>query len=103
MRLVTYRRGRAAPRVGALADDIVFDLAALAVDRAKEQVAVRRGRGGFPKTMLALIQGGVEAWNEARQALEHGRALLGREGVDRLAERRLASSLARVRLEAPIP
>src|SRR5881628_194967 len=103
MRLVTYRRGRAAPRVGALADDVVFDLAALAADRAKEQNAVRRGRGGFPKTMLALIQGGTDVWNEARQALEHGRTLLGREGADRLAERRLASPLARVRLEAPIP
>src|SRR5438093_3502205 len=103
MCLVTYRRGRAAARVGALADDVVFDLAALAADRASEQGAVRRGRGGFPKTMLALIQGGTDAWNEARQALDHGLALLGREGLDRLAERRLASPLARVRLEAPIP
>src|SRR5947209_2754397 len=103
MRLVTYRRGRAAARVGALADDVVFDLAALAADRASEQGAVRRGRGGFPKTMLALIQGGTDAWNDARQALDHGLALLGREGLDRLAERRLASPLARVRLEAPIP
>src|SRR5207245_10804493 len=93
MRLVTYRRGRAAARVGALADDVVFDLAALAADRASEQGAVRRGRGGFPKTMLALIQGGTDAWNEARQALDHGLALLGREGLDRLAERRLASPL----------
>ncbi len=103
MRLVTYRRGRAAARVGALADDVVYDLAALAADRASEQGAVRRGRGGFPKTMLALIQGGTDAWNDARQALDHGLALLGREGLDRLAERRLASPLARVRLEAPIP
>ena len=53
--------------------------------------------------MLALIQGATDAWNEARQALDHGLALLGREGLDRLAERRLASPLARVRLEAPIP
>src|SRR5436309_3446139 len=103
MRLVTYRRGRAAARVGALADDVVFDLAALAADRASEQGPVRRGRGGFPKTMLALIQGATDAWNEARKALDYGLALLGREGLDRLAERRLASPLARVRLEAPIP
>src|SRR3989454_5166172 len=103
MRLVTYRRGRAAARVGALADGVVFDLAALAADRASEQGAVRRGRGGFPKTMLALIRGGTDAWTEARRALAHGLALLGREGLDRLAERRLASPLARVRLEAPIP
>src|SRR2546427_761237 len=39
MRLVTYRRGRAAARVGALADDVVFDLAALAADPASEQGA----------------------------------------------------------------
>src|SRR6266478_5439677 len=71
MRLVTYRRGRAAARVGALADDVVYDLAALATDRASEQGAVPRGRGGFPKTMLALIQGGTDAWNDARQALAH--------------------------------
>src|SRR5437016_3560889 len=32
MRLVTYRRGRAAARVGALADDVVFDLAARAAE-----------------------------------------------------------------------
>src|SRR5207245_8823484 len=51
----------------------------------------------------ARIQGGTDAWNDARQALDHGLALLGREGLDRLAERRLASPLARVRLEAPIP
>ncbi len=103
MRLVTYRRGRSAPRVGALVDDIVLDLAALAADRASEQGALRRGRGGFPKTMLALVQGGVDVWNEARQALEHGRAIVGRDGADRLAERRLGAPLARVRLEAPIP
>src|SRR5262249_58155072 len=48
-------------------------------------------------------EGGREGWKGAREALEHGRALLGREGADRLAERRLASPLARVRLEAPIP
>src|SRR2546425_13142865 len=96
MRLVTYRRGRAAARVGALADDVVYDLAALAADRASEQGAVRRGRGGFPKTMLALIQGGTDAWNDARQALDHGLALLGREGLDRLAERRLRSEERRV-------
>jgi len=65
--------------------------------------SLRRPRGGFPKAMLALIQGGPDVWNEARQALDHGLALLGREGLDRLAERRLASPLARVRLEAPIP
>src|SRR5206468_3185062 len=94
-----FRGDEHAAVADALADDVVFDLAALAADRASEQGAVRRGRGGFPKTMLALIQGATDAWNEARQALDHGLALLGREGLDRLAERRLASPLARVRLE----
>src|SRR5713226_5606954 len=102
MRLVTYRRGRSAPRVGALGDDTVLDLAALAADRASEHGALRRGRGGFPKTMLALIQGGPDVWTEARQALDHGRAIVNRDGTDRLVERRLGSPLARVRLEAPI-
>src|SRR5712691_3975314 len=73
MRLVTYRRGRTAPRVGALVDDTVLDLVALAADRKSEPGALRRPRGGFPKTMLALIQGGPDVWNEARQALDHGR------------------------------
>src|SRR5262252_483394 len=102
MRLVTYRRGRSAPRVGAVVEDTLLDLAALAADRASEHGALRRGRGGFPKTMLALVQGGSEVWNEARQALEHGRAILSRDGADRLTERRLGAPLARVRLEAPI-
>src|SRR5438876_11463860 len=44
MRLVTYRRGRAAARVGALADDVVFDLAALAADRASERAGRRPAR-----------------------------------------------------------
>jgi len=103
MRLLTYRRGRSGPRVGALVDDTVLDLTALAADRASEHGAVRRGRGGFPKTMLALIQGGAHAWTEAQQAFEHGRAILSRDGADRLSERGLGAPLARVRLEAPIP
>jgi 2-keto-4-pentenoate hydratase/2-oxohepta-3-ene-1,7-dioic acid hydratase in catechol pathway len=103
MRLVTYRKGAAKPRVGALADEAVFDLGALAADLARERGAIRRGRGGFPKTMVALIEGGPAALATAREALEHGRAVLKREGIDGFTTRRLGAPAARVRLEAPIP
>jgi 2-keto-4-pentenoate hydratase/2-oxohepta-3-ene-1,7-dioic acid hydratase in catechol pathway len=92
MRLVTYRKGAARPRLGAEAGDAVFDLGALAADLARERGAVRKGRGGFPKTMLELIAGGPVALDEARQALEHG-----------LVERKLGVARARARLDAPIP
>jgi 2-keto-4-pentenoate hydratase/2-oxohepta-3-ene-1,7-dioic acid hydratase in catechol pathway len=103
MRLVTYRVGRAAAKVGAMLDDVVVDLGAVAVDLARERATVRRGRGGFARTMLELIQGGPNAWAEAREAAEHGRALLAREGIDGLAQRKLAAPAGKVRLEAPIP
>jgi 2-keto-4-pentenoate hydratase/2-oxohepta-3-ene-1,7-dioic acid hydratase in catechol pathway len=103
MKLVTYRRARSAPRVGALVNDTVLDLGSLAVDLARERATVRRGRGGFPATMLALIQAGPDAWAEARDVEAHGRALLTREGIDALVQRKLGAPLARVKLEAPIP
>jgi 2-keto-4-pentenoate hydratase/2-oxohepta-3-ene-1,7-dioic acid hydratase in catechol pathway len=103
MRLITYRKGSSKAKVGALVDGAVLDLGALAVDLATERGAVRRGRGGFPKTMLALIQGGPESLAAAREALEHGMALLKREGVNGLTERRLGAPADKVRLEAPIP
>jgi 2-keto-4-pentenoate hydratase/2-oxohepta-3-ene-1,7-dioic acid hydratase in catechol pathway len=107
MRLVTYRRGRAAARLGAVVDhqggSAVLDLAAAAADLAREHGTVRHGRGGFPRTALELIQGGAGALGAAREAVEHGTALLAREGVDAAAQGRLASPLAKVRLEAPIP
>ncbi len=107
MRLVTYRRGRSSPRLGALwrdgSQEVVLDLGGLAADLAEQRGAVRRGRGGFPKTMLALIQGGPAVWAAAREVFEHGRALAEREGVEALAQRRLATLRARARLEAPIP
>jgi len=103
MRLVTYRRGSSLPRIGALAGEAALDLAALAADLARERGAVRHGRGGFPKTMLALVQGGADALALAREAAAHGEALLARHGVDGLVERRLGLPAARARLEAPIP
>ena len=56
MRPVTYRKGLSKPRVGALVNDAVLDLGALAADLARERGAVRKGRGGFPKTMLELMR-----------------------------------------------
>src|SRR2546421_2496957 len=103
MRLVTYRKGSSKPRVGAMVADAVFDLGALAADLARERGAVRRGRGGFPKTMLELIEGGAEALAMAREALGHGEAILKRDGVNALVERKLGVPAAKARLEAPIP
>jgi 2-keto-4-pentenoate hydratase/2-oxohepta-3-ene-1,7-dioic acid hydratase in catechol pathway len=103
MRLVTYRKGSSKARVGALAGEVVFDLGALAADLARERGTVRKGRGGFPKTMLELIQGGAEALAMAREALGHGEAVLKREGVNALVERKLGVPAAKARLEAPIP
>ena len=102
MRLVTYRKGSSKPRVGALVDDVVLDLGALAADLARERGTVRRGRG-FPKTMLELIQGGADALALAREALAHGDAVVKRDGVAALTERKLGAPAAKVRLEAPIP
>jgi 2-keto-4-pentenoate hydratase/2-oxohepta-3-ene-1,7-dioic acid hydratase in catechol pathway len=102
MRLVTYRKGSSKPRVGALVDDAVLDLGALAADLARERGTMRRGRS-FPKTMLELIQGGADALTAAREASSHGEAVIKRDGVAALAERKLGAPAARVRLEAPIP
>jgi 2-keto-4-pentenoate hydratase/2-oxohepta-3-ene-1,7-dioic acid hydratase in catechol pathway len=106
MRLCTYRKGRGAPRLGAVmtgpAGEAVIDLTAAADALAVERGAIRRGRG-FPRTMLELIAGGADALALAREALEHGRTILEREGMDALAARALGVARARARLEAPIP
>ena len=103
MRLVTYRKGSSRPRVGAQVGEAVLDLAALAADLARERGAVRPGRGGVPKSLLELIQGGVEALALAREAFGHGEAILKREGVNAVVERKLGVPAAKARLEAPIP
>jgi len=103
MRLVTYRKGSSKPRVGALAGDAILDLGALAADLARERGTVRKGRGGFPKTMLELIRGGAEATALAREALGHGEAIVKRDGLNALVERKLGVPAAKARLEAPIP
>jgi 2-keto-4-pentenoate hydratase/2-oxohepta-3-ene-1,7-dioic acid hydratase in catechol pathway len=103
MRLVTFRKGSARPRVGALATDAIFDLGALAADLARDRNAVRKGRGGFPKTMHDLIAAGAGVLAEARDALAHGEALLKRDGIAAFTERRLGVAADKARLEAPIP
>jgi 2-keto-4-pentenoate hydratase/2-oxohepta-3-ene-1,7-dioic acid hydratase in catechol pathway len=103
MKLVTYKSGRGAARVGALAADLVFDLTALAIDLAQERGTTRRGRGGFPRTMLELTTGGTHALDEARAAFDHGQALLSRRGPDGMIEASLAVAATRAHLWAPIP
>jgi 2-keto-4-pentenoate hydratase/2-oxohepta-3-ene-1,7-dioic acid hydratase in catechol pathway len=103
MRLVTFRKGSSRPRVGAQVGDAILDLGGLAADLARERNAVRKGRGGFPKTMHDLIASGADTLAEARDALAHGEALLKRDGIATLTERRLGVAADKARLEAPIP
>src|SRR5262245_64954720 len=97
MRLVTYRRGRAAARPGALVTTngraLVLDLGVLAADFARERGAVRRGRA-FPRSLLELIQAGPETWALAREVVAHGTALAGRGGADGLVARKHAHEAA---------
>src|SRR5256714_14482689 len=103
MHLITFRKGSSKPRVGALVGEAALDLAALAADLARERGTVRQGRGGFPKTMLDLIARGPDALALAREALAHGQAVLKRDGISALAERKLGVAAEKARLEAPIP
>jgi 2-keto-4-pentenoate hydratase/2-oxohepta-3-ene-1,7-dioic acid hydratase in catechol pathway len=103
MHLVTFRRGRGQAKVGAVWHDAVLDLGGLAKELAAQRGAIRRGRGGFPKSMLELIQGGEASLALAREAWEYGRGLVDQQGLDDLARRKLAYPLKRVRLLAPIP
>jgi 2-keto-4-pentenoate hydratase/2-oxohepta-3-ene-1,7-dioic acid hydratase in catechol pathway len=103
MKLVTYRSGRGAARVGALDGEVVFDLGALAVDLARERGAARHGRGGFPRTMLELIQRGPAALDEAREAFAHGQTVVGQRGADGIVAGKLGVAAKRARLQAPIP
>ena len=77
MRLVTFRRGRGEPKPGALWQEHVFDLAGLAKDLATQRGTVRRGRGGFPRTVLDIVQGGEAAMSLTREAWEYGQRLVG--------------------------
>jgi 2-keto-4-pentenoate hydratase/2-oxohepta-3-ene-1,7-dioic acid hydratase in catechol pathway len=99
MKLLTFRVGRGAPRLGALLDDVVLDLAAVATDLGRGGGAPRRR---FPRTMLELIQGGTGILGMAREAVEAGSERLRREGRDALAAAKLAVARASARVEAPI-
>ena len=103
MRLVTFRRGRGEPKPGALFQEHVLDLGGLAKDLAVQRGTVRRGRGGFPRTILEIVQGDEAVRGLVREAVEHGQRLVGQTAAEDLAQRRLAYPLKRVRLLAPIP
>ena len=103
MRLVTFRRGRGEPKPGAVWNETVLDLNGLAKELAVQRGTVRRGRGGFPRSLLELIQGGETSLALARDAWEHGKELVGQQAIEDLAKRKLAYPLKRVRLLAPIP
>src|SRR5262245_30038629 len=103
MYLVTFRRGRGQAKLGALWQESVLDLGGLAKDLAVQRGVVRRGRGGFPQSMLELIRGGESTLALAREAWEHGRGLIGKQAIEELAQRKLAYPAKRFRLLAPIP
>jgi len=103
MHLATFRRGRGEPKLGAVWHECMLDLGGLARDLAAQRGAIRRGRGGFPRAMLELIQGGEPAWTLAHEAWEYGKGLVDHQAIEELAKRRLAYPLKRVRLLAPIP
>jgi 2-keto-4-pentenoate hydratase/2-oxohepta-3-ene-1,7-dioic acid hydratase in catechol pathway len=102
MHLVTFRRGRGEPKVGAVWHEVMLDLAGLAKELAAQRGAVRRGRGGFPKSLLELIQGGEPTWALGREAWDYGKRLVDQQAIEDLAGRKLAYPLKRVRLLAPI-
>src|ERR1043165_7515616 len=102
MQLVTFRRGRGEPKIGAIWHETVLDLGGLAKDLATQRGTVRRGRGGFPRTMLELIQGGEPLWALAREAWEYGKTLVEQQAIEDLATRRLAYPIKRARLLAPL-
>ena len=103
MHLVTFRRGRGEPKPGAVWHETVLDLGGLAKELAAQRGTVRRGRSGFPKSLLELIQGGEPALLLAHEAWEYGKRLVDQQAIEELAKRKLAYPLKRVRLLAPIP
>jgi 2-keto-4-pentenoate hydratase/2-oxohepta-3-ene-1,7-dioic acid hydratase in catechol pathway len=81
MRLVTFDAG-VGPRLGAVVDGRVLDLA---------ELAERDPGGSLPSSMLDLVQAGRGAWDRARRLVESRQG--GAEGRD----------LTSVKLLAPIP
>src|SRR5258705_737414 len=103
MRLVTFRRGRGEPKPGALWQEHVLDLTGLAKDLATQRGTVRRGRGGFPRTVLEIVQGGEAIMALTREAWEHGQRLVGQTAPEELAQRRLGYPAKPVRPVGPSP
>ena len=103
MQLVTFRRGRGEPKLGAVWHECVLDLGGLYKDQATQRGTLRRGRGGFPRSLLEVIQGGEATWASVREVWEYGKGLVDQQAIEELATRRLAYPLKRVRLLAPIP
>ena len=103
MHLVTFRRGRGEAKLGAVWHETVLDLAGLARELAAQRGVIRRGRGGFPRGILELIQGGAASMAPCREAWEYGKRLVDQQAIEELARRKLAYPLKRVRLLAPIP
>jgi 2-keto-4-pentenoate hydratase/2-oxohepta-3-ene-1,7-dioic acid hydratase in catechol pathway len=103
MQLVTFRRGRGEPKLGAVWHECVLDLGGLYKDQATQRGTLRRGRGGFPRSLLEVIQGGEATWASVREVWEYGKSLVDQQAIEELATRRLAYPLKRVRLLAPIP
>jgi 2-keto-4-pentenoate hydratase/2-oxohepta-3-ene-1,7-dioic acid hydratase in catechol pathway len=102
MQLVSFRRGRGRPRIGALWHGAVLDLGNLDKDLLAQRGLGRRKRGGFPQTLLEMIQGGAPMATPVREAWEYGCRLIDQQSVDELAGRKLAYPVKRVRLLAPI-
>jgi 2-keto-4-pentenoate hydratase/2-oxohepta-3-ene-1,7-dioic acid hydratase in catechol pathway len=102
MQLVTFRRGRGEPKLGAVWHESVLDLGGLHKEQAAQRGTLRRGRGGFPRALLELIQGGEATWAPTREAWEYGKGLVDQQAIEELAKRRLAYPLRRVRLLAPV-
>ena len=103
MHLVTFRRGRGEPKPGAVWHEAVLDLGGLAKELAAQRGVVRRGKGGFPRSLLELIQGGETTMALVREAWDYGKGLVDKQAIEELAKRKLAYPLKRVRLLAPIP
>src|SRR5262245_14899336 len=97
-----FRRGRGEPKPGAVWHEAVLDLTGLARDLAAQRGAVRRGRGGFPRTLLEMIRGGEPTRALVREAWEYGKGLVDQQAIEELATRKLAYPIKRVRLLAPI-
>ena len=81
MHLVTFRRGRGEPKPGAVWRETVLDLGGLAKELAAQRGTVRRGRGGFPRSLLELIQGGETTVALAREAWEYGKGLVEQQAI----------------------